>query len=71
MYVSTGPLLLRDMIFFFFSFPKEISHLFHTSYVFSHTGWDAQETCEFARPDKLLRGASGVLVILILGFYCM
>lgn len=69
MYVSTGPLLLRVMIFFFF--PKGISYFFHTSYVFSHTGWDAQETCEFARPDKLWKGASGVVVILNLGFYCM
>lgn len=39
--------------------------------MFSQTGWDAQKTYEFAKPDKLWRGASGVLVILILGFYCI
>ena len=69
MYVSTGPFLLQGSDY---SPPKGISHLFHTSScAFSHTGWDAQETREFARPDKLWKGTSGVLVILMLGFYCM
>lgn len=69
MYVSTGPLLCRVMIFF--SSPREFPHFFHTYYVFSQTGWDGQETYKFAKPDEFWRGASGALVILILGFYCM
>lgn len=76
MHASTGPFLLQGSVWFFGFFfssrpPKGISQLFHTSCVFSHTRWDAQETCEFVRPDKLWKGTSGVLIILMLGFYCM
>lgn len=70
MYVSTGPLLLRVMTFFFSSlreFPISFIHLMSSP---TQDGM-FKELGEFERPAKLWRGASGVLVIVILGFYCM
>lgn len=69
-----GLFFCKDLIFFFlyFPLPREFPISFTAHPVYSPTqDGDARETCEFARPDKLWKATSRVLVILMLGFYCM